>query len=663
MGAVIEQFNRAFRDFNTDGIAASGLAQVDKADARAIGPIIEQAVAQVGLGALISARFATLAAANASLAYSDGAVAIVYADPTTANNDLIVKVGASGTGNWAVSGVISQLVSTAVTRATADAQAAANLSGHYANDNLDQDVPGGPAGSRGAPFWVAAAKAVVTAVRSIFRGVHGGAGGFYAVDDNQNIGWFITPTIFRHPDYDATKAMAAAGAAAAGNSVTTRKAFGSGEYWATDANGYKGWGITPKQIYHPTITSLQASIQAAASGSKPAPSAQWDSIAALGGLMHFQIYGQSNAGVFSTTPVNSAPVTYAKKFSSGVFPTNGTGSGSTLDNLYESGQESPASGAARMIAQLLLSEDGFDISSTSGFLFFSDEWSSSKKASDLAPGSLYFDTYLVGQRTNAKALADTANRTYASGGALYPQGEADYSANTTVAAWQTTVRNIRATMEAGFQGTSSLSARPLPMVIPQTSTHLNSLVGSRTNPTIALAQLGLAAEDYFAMFPTHFLTYQADGLHFDSISAAHMAAYWGLYLKRWIWDRAKPAPGLAIKSVTRLGSKLLVTMDVGTRNLVLDSTPGVANYGITLDDGAGNAIAVSDVAQTGRTTFEIQAAASIPSGAKLRNAWIGNGFKGQSGIRDDQGKTLIYDPTGLALPMHNWAPISETTVA
>jgi hypothetical protein len=110
MGAVIEQFNRAFRDFNTDGVAASGLAEVDKADARAIGPIIEQAVAKVGLGALISARFATLAAANANLAYPDGAVAIVYADPTTSNNDLAVKVGASGTGNWAPSGIIAGII-------------------------------------------------------------------------------------------------------------------------------------------------------------------------------------------------------------------------------------------------------------------------------------------------------------------------------------------------------------------------------------------------------------------------------------------------------------------------------------------------------------------------------------------------------------------------
>lgn len=512
--------------------------------------------------------------------------------------------------------------------------------------------------------YITSQLAIATAWAAQFRVIHGGSGSYYAIDSNENIGWYITPTLLKHPDYDATKALATTGAAAAANIATTRKPFGYGEFWATDLSGNKGWGITPSTIYHPTITALQTAIQAAASGSKPTPSAQWDSIAALGSFMHFQIYGQSNAGVFNTTPVNTVPVTYAKKFSSGVFPTNGTGAGSTLDNLYESGQESPASGAARMIAQLLLNEDGFDITSSAGWLFFSDEWSSSKKASDLAPGSLYFDTYLVGQRTNAKTLADGANKTYASGALMYQQGEADYSANTNPTTWQGTVRTIRTTAESGFQTSSGLLARPLPMVLAQTSTHLNSLVGSRTNPTIALAQLALASEDYYAMFPTHFMDYQsADNLHFTSNSAVWMAAYYGLYLKRWLWDRAKPSPGLAIKSVVRLGSKLLVTMDVGAHNLVLDSAPGVANYGITLDDGTGTAITVSGVTQTGRATFEVQAAASIPSGAKLRNAWIGNGYKGQSGIRDDQGRTLIYDPNGLALPMHNWAPISETTVA
>ena len=531
----------------------------------------------------------------------------------------------------------------------------------FANSSDDIDIPGGAPGDRGAKFWSLVAAAWANAWRTLFRVVKGGVGGFFAVDANGNIAWSITPSTIRHPDYDATKAAAQTGAAAAANVVTKKVKFGQGRVVVLDSNGNIGWLISPKEMDHPTIETMQNNISAAKRGAKPAPDSRWDSIAPLGSFGHCQFLGQSNTGVFNTTPVNTVPVSYAKKFSSGVFPTNGTGDGSTLDDLFESGDESPASGMARMIAQLLLDEDGFDISSTGGEMFFSSRWSSSKKASDLAPGGVYFDD-LKTQGTNAKALADGVNKTYASSVLLYPQGEADYTANTATPTWQGTVRTIRTTAESWFQSTSGLSTRPLPMIIPQTSTHLNALVGSRTVPTIALAQLALASEDYFAMFPTHFMNYQGDGLHFDDISAVWLGAYAGLYLKRWSWDRAKPSAGLAIKSATRLGSKLLVTMDVGSNNLVLDSAPGVANYGVTLDDGTGNAINVSSVTQTGRATFEVQAANTLPSGMKYRTGWIGNGFKGQLGIRDDRGKTLIYEPKGLALPMHTWAPISETVV-
>ena len=535
------------------------------------------------------------------------------------------------------------------------------LADRFANSADDADIPGGTPGDRGAKFWSLVSASWANAWRALFRVVKGGVGGFFAVDANGNIGWSITSSTIRHPDYDATKVAAQAAVAAAANIVTRKVKFGTGMVWGIDGNGYIGWGIGANGLVNPDIRNLQDAAATARRNTKPAADSRWDSIAALGAMMHMQILGQSNAGVFGTAPVSTTPLAYAKRFSTGVFPADGFGNGATLDDLYETGRESPASGMARMIAQLLRDEDGFDITSSAAWLFFSDEWSSSKKAEDLAPGTQYFD-YLLGQGANAKALADGAGKTYASGGLAYQQGEANYSANSAGAAWQATVRAIRAAAEASFQTNSGMAARPLPMVMAQTSTHLNPLVGARTTPTIALAQLALAAEDYFTIFPTHFMDYQDDGLHFTSRSAMWTGVYWGLYFKRWLWDRAKPPAGLAFKSIARLGNKLLVTMDVGAFNLVLDAAPGVANYGVTLADGDGNAIAVSGVTQTGRATFEVAAASALSSGTKLRVGWIGNGFKGQAGIRDDQGKSIIFDPTGLALPMHNWAPISETVV-
>ncbi|WP_225205395.1 hypothetical protein [Novosphingobium huizhouense] len=111
MGSIVDQINRAFRDYVTDGIASSGIQDVDKAEARAIGPIIENAIAQVSLGAMVDVTYATRAALNADLAWAAGSVALVYGDSTDANNDLYTKSGASGAGSWTLTSAFHTIIS------------------------------------------------------------------------------------------------------------------------------------------------------------------------------------------------------------------------------------------------------------------------------------------------------------------------------------------------------------------------------------------------------------------------------------------------------------------------------------------------------------------------------------------------------------------------
>lgn len=120
MGSIKDQIDYAYRDYNTDGVSASGDHEVLKSDVRAIGPLIEQAIGQAGLGALVAVTFATLADANAgggSLDYADGTIGIVYADSTDANNDLIIKSGASGSGSWAPTTILHNIASMLSTQA------------------------------------------------------------------------------------------------------------------------------------------------------------------------------------------------------------------------------------------------------------------------------------------------------------------------------------------------------------------------------------------------------------------------------------------------------------------------------------------------------------------------------------------------------------------
>lgn len=156
MGSITDQFNSAFRDFVTDGVSASGFYEIDKSEVRELGPLIEQVIGSVGLGALLSAKFTTLAAANAgggSLDYPAGAVAIIYADATDANNDLAVKSGASGSGSWTPTTALHTLLS--------------GLAGAYvtaAQKWAEGTLPGGAGTKSAKEEALAAAASAATAV-------------------------------------------------------------------------------------------------------------------------------------------------------------------------------------------------------------------------------------------------------------------------------------------------------------------------------------------------------------------------------------------------------------------------------------------------------------------------------------------------------------------
>jgi hypothetical protein len=139
-----------------------------------------------------------------------------------------------------------------------------------------------------------------------------------------------------------------------------------------------------------------------------------------------------------------------------------------------------------------------------------------------------------------------------------------------------------------------------------------------------------------------------------------------LAYKRVIIDGGDWKP-LQPKSHIRQGNVCVVTFDVPSGPLVLDTTavsnPG--NYGFALVDSAGAALTISSVSQIGPDRIKIVAAASIPSGAKVRYAW-GDGATANSGpttgargnLRDSAGDRLMSDFGKL----HNWCVIFERTI-
>lgn len=85
-----------WRDYNTDGVPASGARQPDKREIRSWATLVEA----INGGGGPSLGYATKAFLVADLAHAANSLAVVYNDATAGNNGLYVKSGVSGSGSW-----------------------------------------------------------------------------------------------------------------------------------------------------------------------------------------------------------------------------------------------------------------------------------------------------------------------------------------------------------------------------------------------------------------------------------------------------------------------------------------------------------------------------------------------------------------------------------
>lgn len=85
------------RDYEIEGVPASGAHQVNKRELREWGESIETLL--TGSGATVA--FPNLAAIDANLNFAANTYAFVYADTTAANNGAYLKSGGIGAGSWA----------------------------------------------------------------------------------------------------------------------------------------------------------------------------------------------------------------------------------------------------------------------------------------------------------------------------------------------------------------------------------------------------------------------------------------------------------------------------------------------------------------------------------------------------------------------------------
>ena len=378
-------------------------------------------------------------------------------------------------------------------------------------------------------------------------------------------------------------------------------------------------------------------------------------------LMHGLLYGQSlSIGGSSGTAISSTQLAGAKRFVGGVRPqnTSGTADGNDSDfaslvALYEdSGVETPAYGCAQMVKQLLAA-DGVTLGSSQSLLM-STAGEGSQGAAALAPGTSYFDR-LKNHITKGNDRKTTA---YALSALLMAHGEADTLGGTAAATYKTHLRNMREQAQAHAYTTTGVN-RQTPMILYQVAVHRRYAV----NPVIAMAQTDLAAEYLFGLAtPIYHMPY-IDGLHLTPEGYKWLGAYFGIALKRWLWNGTTPQwlkPGVA----TRAGTKVTIPFTVPSGALAFDTTQVAAqtNYGFELLDSGDTPMTITNVAIVGNTV-EITASATVGAGAKVHYAWQGDADKGLGNLRDSQGDTLVFDPTGINKRMDNFCPIFERIAA
>lgn len=124
MGEIKDKYASVFRDFSTDGVESSGDHEPVKSEIREIGPMLETAIGNAALGALVDVVYATRAELDADLAHAAETVALVYADATETNNDLYIKSGASGSGSWTLTSALHDIIGTLSQPYVDNAQAA-----------------------------------------------------------------------------------------------------------------------------------------------------------------------------------------------------------------------------------------------------------------------------------------------------------------------------------------------------------------------------------------------------------------------------------------------------------------------------------------------------------------------------------------------------------
>jgi len=385
-------------------------------------------------------------------------------------------------------------------------------------------------------------------------------------------------------------------------------------------------------------------------------------------------YGQSvSVGAGAVPALSVAPQPNSLMFNAGVRAQFGEGDAasnrSALVPLQESTYywvgETPTAGTLQMINDLVAAEEGITPESSGVSYLGSAPGKGGQTIAALSFGSEYFER-LIWDVYYGSANAKALGRPYQLTALTWGQGESDQYWGTDPEQYQQALETLR--LQVQWVGSVvSNTQQTLPLIAYQVSSHIAA--GSAT-PSIGLAQLqaGLSNPNIHLATPLYMMDF-VDQYHLSNTSSKWLGAYYGLVYKRVVIDGQDWQP-LHPTSATAYGRVIMTRFHVPAPPLVLDTEqvvdPGWYGFKLIEADGSENPISGIALGKSGEVLW-LAGTHAITPGTRLRYAWDGGTQSGRltgprGNLRDSQGDHLIFDPDGIAKPMHNWCVIFEIPV-
>jgi len=468
--------------------------------------------------------------------------------------------------------------------------------------------------------------------------------------------------------------------------------------WAlTDPNGYNWFRITPTTLQHVVIDSHTRQINAALRGAPDPTIADMRIIAERIGL-HMSgeslSLGHGSSPLYSTTPsAYSDMFGNAGLAKASIVPDdiNDISSSSDPDLLanraaltaafettygvdaddWTSHGETPLSGCAQMIVQLLKDEDGIDFTGSGMRFLLADDGRNGS-------GIITEDDTLTGltaQRVyasmgQAQVLYSGLGKSYAPAAQMmmigtndnasdatnYPTGNEKYFYNKAVTVQAQRQAKARQIVGGSFR---------LPMLLGQVATHTNPTYLAPI-PHVALDQLQLAIDKpEFLLACIQYACEQGSALnvHLSGAGSKLAGAYFGWHLKRLLFDGTRVAP--MVPTFRAQGSQIIATFPIRPGHkivggLTVADTTVLSNWGVAAVDAGGVAKVLSNPRVVSRDRIVWDAPAAPTNTWKFRCGYTGNTTKGWTNIGESRSDaTAIFDPNYLRLPMYRWLPICE----